>query len=312
MMDSWHTYPKVYAMGHAGIRDLLLDEVLVEEKIDGSQFSFGVFPDATTGEPTLKVRSKGAVMIIDAPEKLFSAAVDTAKRLLPDLRLGWTYRTEFLAKPKHNVLCYTRVPRQHLILFDINTGQEAYLSYREKLDEAVRLGLDLVPLLHHGRLETLDFFRSFLDRESVLGGQKVEGVVVKNYARFGLDGKALMGKFVSEEFKEVHAGAWREANPTTKEVVQRIIEEYRSPARWQKAVLRLREAGQCEQSSRDIGPLLRLAQADVVEECQAEIKERLWAYAKDHILRGISAGLPQWYKEQLLKQQFETTGSATP
>ena len=64
---SWHTYPKVYAMGHAAIRDLLRDDVVVEEKIDGSQFSFGVFVNPITELRELKVRSKGAGMIADSP-----------------------------------------------------------------------------------------------------------------------------------------------------------------------------------------------------------------------------------------------------
>ena len=37
-----HSYSKVYQIGHKVIRDIFNDEVLIEEKIDGSQFSFGV------------------------------------------------------------------------------------------------------------------------------------------------------------------------------------------------------------------------------------------------------------------------------
>ena len=303
-MESWHTYAKVYNMGHAAIRDLLLDEVLVEEKVDGSQFSFGKFHNPDTGELELKVRSKGAVMIPDAPEKMFTAAVETARSL--PLLPGVTYRAEYLSKPKHNTLCYSRIPTKHLILFDVNIGQERYLSYAEKQAEAIRLGLEIVPILYTGRIDALEFFRSFLDRESILGGQRVEGVVVKNYARFGIDGKVLMGKFVSEEFKEVHAGEWKDRNPSTKDVVQRIIDDYRTPARWQKAVIHLKEQGKLEGSPKDIGALMGMAKDDVESECMNEIKERLWLYAKEQILRGIAGGLPQWYKEQLLRQQFDS------
>ena len=55
MMDSWHSYPQIYALGHRYITELLLDPVLVEEKIDGSQFSFGVFE--VEGEHQLRCRS---------------------------------------------------------------------------------------------------------------------------------------------------------------------------------------------------------------------------------------------------------------
>ena len=36
------SYPKVYNLGHKAITDLLLDPIIVEEKVDGSQFSFGM------------------------------------------------------------------------------------------------------------------------------------------------------------------------------------------------------------------------------------------------------------------------------
>lgn len=42
--SSWNSYPQIYALGHRYLEDLLKDPVLVEEKIDGSQFSFGRFP----------------------------------------------------------------------------------------------------------------------------------------------------------------------------------------------------------------------------------------------------------------------------
>ena len=301
--NSWTSYPKIYNLGHRALTNLLLDDVLVEEKVDGSQFSFGVFE--VEGQKELRVRSKGAQMIVDAPEKMFTKAVETAKSLQDKLILGATYRCEYLAKPKHNTLAYSRIPNQHLILFDVNTGEEKYLSYDEKKAEAERLGLEVVPLVYQGKVETLEFFRSLLERESILGGQKVEGVVIKNYLRFGLDGKTLMGKFVSEEFKEVHAGEWKEANPSSKDIIQQIIEKFRTPARWQKAVIHLRESGKFDGSVKDIGGLIEMTKHDVVEECKEEIKDLLWSYAKDKVLRGVIAGLPMWYKEQLLKDQFK-------
>ncbi len=72
----------------------------MEEKVDGSQFSFGIF----NGE--IKCRSKGAQLVIDAPEKMFIPAVNVVRELAPLLKDGWTYRGEFLGRPKHNTLCY--------------------------------------------------------------------------------------------------------------------------------------------------------------------------------------------------------------
>jgi len=210
MSDSWHSYPSIFAIGHRALAELLLDPVIVEEKVDGSQFSFGVF-DQENGERVIRCRSKGAQLNIVAPEKMFAEAVGVVQSL--DLHPGWTYRAEYLKKPKHNALAYDRIPEKHLIVFDINTGHEEYMPYTRKAEECARLGLEIVPLVFEGRIENIEHFRSMIDRTSALGGQKVEGVVVKNYQRFGPDKKVLMGKFVSEAFKEVHAAEWKAANP---------------------------------------------------------------------------------------------------
>lgn len=306
MIDSWHSYPKVHAIGHAAVRDLFLEDVTVEEKVDGSQFSFGRFI-SKEGEPYLRCKSKGVELTVEAPDNMFKPGVEVCKELFPLLHEGWAYRGEYLAKPKHNTICYDRIPAKHIIIFDINNGQESYLSYEEKAAEALRLGLEIVPRVHVGKVESAEFFRSFLERVSILGGQKVEGVVAKNYKRFGLDGKALMGKFVSEAFKEVHGADWKERNPGKGDIIALLIGKYRTPARWAKAVQHLKEAGQIESSPRDIGKLIPSTGKDIMEECGEEIKEALFKWAWPDIQRGVISGLPEWYKDELLKAQFEKT-----
>ena len=119
-------YGKIYNLGHYALENLLLDSVVVEEKIDGSQFSFAKI----NGE--LFCASRGQQLHIEGPEKLFIEAVDSAKQIFDKLQDGWIYRTEYLKKPKHNTLNYDRVPEAHLIIFDIARSEEAYLSYQEK------------------------------------------------------------------------------------------------------------------------------------------------------------------------------------
>ena len=299
-MTSWHSYPKLWNLGHAAIKELLFDEVVVEEKVDGSQFSFGVFD----GE--LKVRSKGVEMAPDAPEKMFSKAVETVLSLKEMLIPGWTYSAEYLQKPKHNVLAYDRVPKGHLIIFDIRTEEEQYASYEAKRGECDRMGLECVPLLFRGKITTPTMLLDLLERVSVLGGQKIEGFVIKNYARFGADKKALMGKHVSESFKEKHKVDFKEGNPGPADIVQRLINAFRTPARWDKAIIHLRERGQLEGSPRDIGMLIKEAQKDLSEECSEEIRDALLAWALPQVLRGSTSGLPEYYKENLLARQFES------
>ena len=299
MNTSWHSYPKVWALGHRQVKELFDGPVLVQEKIDGSQFSFGRF------EGELKVRSKGATINATYPESMFAKAVEVVRGL--DLHDGWTYRAEYLAKPKHNALAYDRVPKNHLILFDINTMEEEYLNQNALLAEAERIGLEVVPMLGLSIVNDPNALLVFLQNISILGGQKIEGVVIKNYEKFGEDKKVLMGKYVSEAFKEVHSKEWRVSNPSKSDVVQSITDGLRTPARWAKAVQHLREAGQITDSPADIGPILKEIHRDIEEECAEMIRDTLYKWAKSKILRGAAAGAPEWYKEQLLKRQFDST-----
>ena len=241
-----------------------------------------------------------------APEKMFRAAVDTVLRLAPMLTPNWTYRGEYLAKPKHNALVYDRIPAQHIILFDINTGHEAYLSWADKAAEAERLGLEVVPILFAGEISSPDILRALLRTRSTLGGPEIEGVVVKNYSRFTIDKKAMLAKYVSEAYKEAHASEWKRSNPNSGDILERLATAYKSTARWGKAVQHLREAGQLEGSPKDIGLLFQEVPKDILKECEAEIKDELFAWAWPKIQRGTTAGLAEWYKDRLLEQQFVT------
>ena len=58
-MEQINSYPSVMQIGHKMIADIFSGEVIVEEKIDGSQFSFGVI----NGE--LTCRSKGKQQILE-------------------------------------------------------------------------------------------------------------------------------------------------------------------------------------------------------------------------------------------------------
>ncbi len=294
------SFPKVWNMGGSMIRDLFNGPVVVQEKIDGSQFSFGVVDGA------LHLRSRSATIYPETADKLFRGAVDTAVRLFESGRLveGWTYRGEAMMGPKHNALRYERAPVGNVILFDIDTAQESRVSDPRQLAAiAESLGLECVPLLYEGIVSAPNDLRDLLATPSCLGG-KIEGVVVKNYARWGEDGKMLMGKVVAAEFRELNAGNWKKENPTRQDVIGGLIQQYRTEARWQKAVQHLREAGALEEDPRDIGKLMREAGEDLKAECEAEIKEVLFRHFWKDIQRGATAGLPEWYKAQLAEQQF--------
>ncbi len=304
------SYPKVYNMGHPALEALLDGPVVVQEKVDGSQFSFANID----GE--LVMRSKGTDLFVESSDKLFAPAIATAKRLFDESRLveGYVYRGEVLAKPKHNTISYAATPPGNVILFDVEYEPDRFMSPTDMRLHAATLGLHSVATLMRdtgaggyvdGSQLTLEKFEALLNITSSLGGSTIEGVVIKNHNRWGKDGKFLAGKHVSEVFKETHKKAWREGNPTRQDVVEKLIDELRSPMRWEKAVQHMRERGELTETPRDIGPLLKEAKNDIDSEERDYIAEKLLAHFLPQILRGSTGGLAEWYKKKLLEKQFE-------
>lgn len=292
-----HSYGKVWPIGHRATKLLFMGPVEIQEKVDGSQFSFRKVGD----DLFFKSRNK---MMQPGEQKMFDAGIKHASAL--DLHAGWTYRGEYLQKPNHNSLCYDRTPENHVIVFDIDVGQEDYLSRVEREAECARIGLESVPVLADAvEIATTDALLEYLDTVSVLGGAKIEGVVVKNYAKFGEDGHSLKGKFVSEQFKEIHRKEWKAKNPTQSDIKRKIGEKYQTEARWHKALQHLRENDKLDESPKDIGPLIREVIADVALECTEDIKDELFAWAWRDVSRMVTHGLPEWYKRKLMENVLE-------
>ena len=103
----------------------------------------------------------------------------------------------------------------------------------------------------------------------------------------------------------VHAGEWRKNNPTQGDILNQLIERYRTPARWAKAVQHLREDGKITDTPKDIGLLIKEIGDDVERECAAEIRDILFAHFWPDIRRGLMRGMPEWYKEQVMILSFQ-------
>jgi hypothetical protein len=250
----------------------------------------------------LQCRSKGKQIDLNNPEKMFAAAVGVVKSL--DLVPGWIYRCEYLQKPHHNTLAYERIPAKHLVLFDVETEIQTFLSETAKIAEAIKLGLEPIPVIYEGLLGDAVELNKLLETDSVLGGTTVEGIVVKNYDMWTLEKKIAIGKYVSERFKEKHGESWKARNPTTGDFIGDLIATYRTEPRWKKAVQHLKENGQLDGSPKDIGPLIREVAEDIIKEEAEAIKQILFSRFWKQIHRGVTAGLPEWYKQELASAAF--------
>jgi len=295
-------FPKIFAIGTDYIKDIFKHDVEISEKIDGSQFGWGKFNNK------LFLRSKGATLYTENPEKMFSLGIEyisSIQHLLPE---GMIFYAEYLKTPRHNTLKYGRIPKNHLMLFGAMDITELFVSdYKQLQSYADLFDIECVPLIYQGNVKSPDFLMGLLERESVLGESHIEGVVVKNYtAKFLLGGQPMplmAGKFVSEKFKEVHRG-W-EKQHTGKGRWETFKESFKTEARWNKAIQHLAEKGELTNTPSDIGNLLKEIKNDIAAEEIDTIKDFLWKEFGVEVLRYACNGFPEYYKEKLLNRSFE-------
>jgi len=304
------SYFKILTFGSRGTKKLLDGPVYVSEKVDGSQFRFGVH------EGRFYIASHHKDIHIGGDYGMFREAVEhvLSKRdiiVAQAERLGtdelW-YFTEYLQAPRHNVLEYDRVPQGHLALWALMADGD-YLPQLAYAMYAAELGIEVIPR-YLPKEYTRDELESLLDEESFLGGPKVEGVVITNENQniaIGPRLQPLICKLVRPKFKEQH----RQAITGGKSKIEQHMGSYTSEARWLKAIQRRREDGELLGTPQDIGPLLRSINQDLEEEEKENIKEFLWRHYRKDYLRACTRGFPEWYKAMVsaLDSEKEDTGN---
>ena len=174
-----------------------------------SQFGFGKI----NGE--VVARSKGKMLVLDACDSMFVQAAGQVQRIAHLLPNNVAFWGEYLNKPKHNLVAYDRVPKNNIMLFgfaDLDWNDPAYdYAYDQLSYWAETFEFDVAPILYQGELIRdidliVDHLTQLLSTDSYLGGSKIEGVVIKNWAEHALIGDRylypLTGKYVSGHFKE--------------------------------------------------------------------------------------------------------------
>lgn len=296
-------FPKILHIGDKQIADLFDGEVEITEKVDGSQLGFG----KVNGR--LFVRSKGQELDLDNPNQMFTDAVEYIKTIESRIPDNFTFYGEYLQKPKHNTLAYDRIPKNHIALFGVYNYETKEFYGHDSIQEwAEKLSVDCIPVLKVGISSPEEVLELVKNKVSYLGGQNIEGVVVKAYKPWMFLGQiplsVMSGKYVTEEFKEVHIKNWKAEN-TGKGRLEVAVSQYRSEARWNKAIQHLRDDGVLEGSPKDIGALIKEVKKDVVDEEKEAIKAQLWAIFGEQFTRAATEGLPQWYKEKIVLGELD-------
>jgi len=288
-------FPKIFQLDSRYVDGILDNEVEITEKVDGSQIIISKI------DGVLSIRSKGADIYKEDCPNLFKPAVQHILSIQASLPDNIILYGETLCKPRHNVLNYDKVPKNHIVLFGAmdlskNMKDREYLrSIAEKID------VDIIPILYQGNI-TRDEIDKLLENISYLGRNKIEGVVVKNYQKQAMVGGIILplmsGKLVSKEFQEVHQRDWKKEN-TSKGKWQTFCEGFKSEARWRKAVQHLRDKDELENDPADIGKLMKEINKDIEEEEKETIKDFLYKEFKNDVLSSAKIGFAEWYKNYL-------------
>lgn len=105
-------------------------------------------------------------------------------------------------KRKHTV-AYMDLPAWEVGLDVWDPDQKRFLNRDEKYDIFQALGIPIAPILFVGAVRGLGQIFDLLGRESAFGAQRIEGVVIKNYAK-GLFGKVVDPLFDQEVDESEH------------------------------------------------------------------------------------------------------------
>ncbi len=295
------SYPKVMNFGNSGTENALVGTLIIQEKIDGSQFRWGFDNDGN-----FVMGSHHCEMFYPVKNQLFDEAV---KHIYCDKTTelqNMFFFAECLAKNKHNTLTYERIPTNHLVLFDVLRNGR-WVPTSELTHWANFWGIDVIPELYCGTVgnsvEGIKSLSKFLDIPSYLGGTKVEGVVVKNYGQYiqiGTQIWPIFTKYVNPEFREKNLDEHHNREGS----LEFYIDSFRSEARWQKAVQHLEEQGLLTHSVKDIGNVIMEVKRDIMEEEVENIKEHMQKWICERIVRRAHAGLPEWYKDKIIKEMY--------
>jgi len=294
-------YPKVQQLSSKFHKTIFEDAVEITEKIDGSQFRFGLVDEH------LECCSKGRTLDLNTTDKLFKPAIETCKNIFNKgiINKNYVFIGETLYKPNHNTLQYERVPKGNIALFAIyNYDTNAWLNYDAVSSFAEYLGIDVVNILFKGKIKRKDkklWYDEMLKLKSMLGGCKIEGFVVKNLHQTSIVGEHLIpfmqGKYVSEAFKEIHQKGYKKNKMNS---WGKYKESFRTEARWQKALQHLAEKGELKNEVKDIGFIIKEVMKDIEEECGDEIKQKMWDLFSKDFMKSAILGLPEWYKNKLM------------
>ncbi|WP_405101630.1 RNA ligase family protein [Oceanobacillus sp. FSL H7-0719] len=264
-------------------------EVIVMEKLDGANASFGLI------EGELKCFSRNKELNENDGLRGFREWVlknINADELLPNA----IYFGEWLVKHTIN---YPKDAYHQFYLFDIySTLYDKYNSFDLVEMESERLNLKLAPVFYKGEFQSLDHVNSFVGKSAI--GEDGEGIVVKNYSYVDKHGNQIFTKIVSDSFAE-KKDVKKQKLPSNANELDNFIDTYLTNARVEKMIYKLVDNGVINEDFgiEDTGTILKNSGSLIVDDILEEEMDSLLKIVK----RKISKKYPNKVREVITSIQ---------
>ena len=275
-------YDSIPRYGKQGTRDILGTEVVVMEKLDGANASFGIID----GE--LKMFSRNQELNEHNTLRGFydwvKLNVDTSKLIINTIYFG-----EWLVP--HSVQ-YKREAQHKFYLFDIyHSDVNEYLSSKIVQSQAKFIGLETPRVLFEGELQDVSELQQYVGLSELTEIPNTgEGIVAKDY-----EGQQFV-KIVSDKFKETKYTKQPSLDRTD---IGALIDSVLTPQRVEKLIHKKIDLGllPAELDITDTGNVLKALSSDVVN----DIFEEEMHIFLDMLRKKISKKTPIVVRELLEK-----------
>lgn len=238
------------------------DWIVIQEKLDGSNASFGV---------------------IDGELKCWSRNKELDEHNTLEGFYNWVHKTIDKDKLKENHIYYGEWLAEHkvvyeghekeFVLFDFyDVKTNTYTSYTLVEYEAERLGLNIIPVFFIGKFESYEQLKSYVGKTKMngkLNGKLYgEGIVVKHFLLYKNNNHQTHVKLVSDEFSEYQPQKHHKDPNKRFSELELKVRNCITSARVEKHIFKLIEDGIIERdySIQDMGKLLKLLSPRIAED----------------------------------------------
>lgn len=287
-------YPKIHTLGSPENEGMLNEIIVCQSKVDGANFRCRLFEDK------LIFGSRTQILDNANPEqwkaiKSYQKAFELFKdKFIPNV----IYFSESMQK---HTIDYVNIP--DTIGYDVfDVERQEFYNWKAAKVAFENIGIPFINVHFekHGKDVTIDELKALI-KKSPYRKKGDEGIVLKCYTKKNVFGRPLFAKIVDELFKEDNKKAFKGVIPVLSNNEFEVLETYLTEARFQKAIIQLKEQNNMIDMSL-MPTLFRYLSDDIFSENILEIS-RKWKVLDFNRFNGLIAQrCAKMLKEYLLKK----------